>query len=149
MLVPLKDLVDIITALVAIAVFIFGLLKFIDATAIRRYEKFREMSVRFDDNMSIQAVCRLLNGDTGTLVSKQQKEVFLCFLEEISFMVASKIMRKEVALYTFGYYARLAAQSAPFWEGLDKGEPFYSRFLKFCEDATTYKPSSKAGDFTF
>ena len=85
MLVPLKDLVDIITALVAIAVFIFGLLKFIDATAI----------------------------------------------------------------YTFGYYARLAAQSAPFWEGLDKGEPFYSRFLKFCEDATTYKPSSKAGDFTF
>jgi hypothetical protein len=90
MLIPLKDVVEIVTALVATLVFLLGLLKFRDAIAIRRYEKFHQMSVRFDDDESIQAVCELLNADTaGESVTKQQKEVFICFLEEVSFMVAS------------------------------------------------------------
>jgi len=149
-----KDVIDIATAAVALAVFIVGLLKFFDAIKIRRYEKFHEMSVRFDDNDAIQAVCGLLNGaiDAEEPVTKQQIQVFICFLEEVDFMIASMIMKEEVALYTFGYYARLAEDSHLFWDRLPKGakdEPLYSRFRAFCKKAKNYTPSSEPSAFRF
>lgn len=148
--ISIKDAVESVSAVVATLGFLFGLFKFRDAIAIRRYEKFHGMSVRFDGDESIQAVCKLLNADIADeSVNKQQKEVFICFLEEISFMAASGIMRKEVALYTFGYYARRAHESAPFWRGLQKDHKFYARFREFCKEATDYKPSSRPRAFRF
>src|SRR5262245_44060100 len=103
-----KNLFTIIGTIVAIFVFGKGILEFMHANAIRRYEKFHQMSVRFDDNPVIQKVCTLLNSvqTTSDSPTKQEKEVFICFLEEIYFMMKSNVMKQDLALYTFGYYGQ-------------------------------------------
>ncbi len=137
-----KDLIEIAGTSIALAVFIFGLVQYVHANAIRRYEKFHEMSVRFDENAQIQAVCCLLNKTSAGVVTKQQKEVFICFLEEVYFMLRSGIMKRDITLYTFGHYGDMALESDQFWSGLERGELRYSRFLEFCSLAKLYIPPS-------
>lgn len=146
-----KDLVTMASAIIAVLVFGKGVWEYVHANAIRRYEKFHEMSVRFDKNNSIQKVCTLLHGanDVSAAPTKQEKEVFICFLEEIYFMMKSKIMKQDLALYAFGHYGRMALDSEQFWQGLSKNEPFYTHFLDFCKLAKSYHPTPGAGDLTY
>jgi hypothetical protein len=146
-----KDLFTIIGTIIALLVFGKGVLEFMHANAMRRYEKFHQMSVRFDGNPVIQKVCTLLHGVqvTPDAPNKQDKEVFICFLEEVYFMMKSKIMKQDLALYTFGYYGQMALNSAQFWQGLNQSEPFYVHFLSFCELAKTYRPESGTPDLTY
>ena len=139
-----KDLFTVASTIIALSVFIKGVVEFVHSNAIRRYEKFHQMSVRFDDNAEIQKVCELLHGANSAAgpLTKQQKEVFICFLEEIYFMMNSGIMKRDLALYTFGYYGKTALDSEPFWQGLNKNEPFYIHFLEFCRLAKSYQPTS-------
>jgi len=93
-------------------------MELIHSNAIRRYEKFHEMSVRFDDNKDIQRVCAVLHptSESTQTLTKQNKEVFICFLEEIYFMMSSGIMKRDLARYTFGYYGKMALDSEEFWQ---------------------------------
>lgn len=146
-----NDIFTVIGGIIGLLVFGKGLLEFMHANAIRRYEKFHQMSVRFDGNPAIQKVCTLFHGTQATpdAPTRQEKEVFICFLEEVYFMMKSKIMKRTLALYTFGYYAQMALNNAQFWQGLDKNEPFYSQFLRFCELAEQHRPESGTSDFTY
>jgi hypothetical protein len=146
-----KDIFTIIGGIIGLLVFGKGLLEFMHANAIRRYEKFHQMSVRFDANPAIQKVCTLLHGTETTpdAPTRQEKEVFICFLEEVYFLMKSKIMKRALALYTFGYYGQKALNNVEFWHGLDKSEPFYSQFLRFCELAAQYRPESDTSPFTY
>ena len=147
-----KVLITIVSTIIALFVFIKGVIEFVHLNAIRRYEKFHEMSVRFDDNDDIQDVCAVLHGTKpAAAVTKQQKEVFICFLEEIYFMmnrptwiISRRIMNRDLALYTFGHYGNMAFDSKQFWHDLNKYEPFYVHFLEFCRLARSYLPSSVA-----
>jgi len=147
-----RSLVAMASAIIALLVFIKGVIEFAHLNTIRRYEKFHDMSVRFDKNRKIQAVCKLLHGTSPpSSLSKQDKEVFICFLEEIYFMMntpgwflrmfSRRIMNPDLALYTFGYYARLARDNNQFWQGLDRNEPLYAHFLEFCRLASCYSPT--------
>ena len=148
-----KDFVSILGGVAALLVAVKGLFEFAHANAIRRYEKFHQMSARFDENPDIQKVCALLHGVEAPVtvptpgetiapkpVTIQQKEVFICFMEEIAFMVNSKLMKMELALYAFGYYARLAIDNPAFWVGLEKGNIFYARFIEFSVLAKKFDP---------
>lgn len=151
-----KTLVTIAGTVIALLAFIKGVIEFVHLNAIRRYEKFHQMSVRFDANDDIQDVCDVLHGaKPADSVTKQQKEVFICFIEEIYFMMMSRswmtsrsIMNRDLALYTFGHYGQLALDSERFWLGLNKKEPFYTHFLTFCNLAKSYRPTSGA-DLTY
>lgn len=139
-----KDIFAIAGGIIGLLAFVKGVMELVHSNAIRRYEKFHQMSVRFDENEDIQKVCTLLHGSNysvGTL-TRQQKEVFICFLEEIYFMINSGIMKRDLALYTFGYYGKMAFDSEQFWQGLNKSEAFYVHFLEFCRLAKSYRPSS-------
>jgi hypothetical protein len=138
----MKNFIEAIGGLIGILAFVKGILEFVELNRIRRYEKFHEMSKRFDENESIQKVCELLQDSSSTIsVTKQEKEVFICFLEEIYFMIMSGIMKKEIALYTFGYYAREAMHNQRFWHALDSGEEYYTVFHKFCRMVSIFEPS--------
>jgi hypothetical protein len=129
-------------------VFITGLMQYFHANAIRRYEKFHEMSVRFDNNECIQMVCHLLHKTVHPKgpPTLQDKEVFICFLEEIYFMMRSGIMKRDIALYSFGYYGTLAFDpEGEFWQGLDREKPFYRYFLEFCRLARSFEPNAVPG----
>ena len=70
-----KDIFTVVSVIIALAVFIKGLVEYVHSNAVRRYEKFHQMSIRFDENSDIQKVCELLhnpNASTGPL-TKQQK----------------------------------------------------------------------------
>jgi hypothetical protein len=138
----LKVAIAAATALAAVGTLVRGVVELRHANGIRRYEKFHEMSKRFDSTPEIQAVCELLRG-TGSAadaVTVQKKEMFICFLEEILFMMESGTMKPEIALYTFGYYGKAAIDNDSFWRGLNRSEPFYRRFLDFCKKAKEYEP---------
>ena len=64
-------------------------------------------------------------------------------------MMKSKIMKPDLALYTFGYYGEMALDSTPFWQELNKNEPFYRHFLSFCSRAKSYRPDSDRVDLTY
>jgi hypothetical protein len=139
----LKNLFAAAATIIGLFAFGKGVVEFIKSNAIRRYEKFHEMSVRFDENPKIQLVCKLLHGVNNSIhtVTTQDKEVFICFLEEIYFMMNSRIMKQDLALYTFGYYGKLALRSEEFWHGLNRLEPSYMHFLSFCRLAKSYVPA--------
>ena len=135
----LKVVVAAIAATGGLWVFIKGVMEFSDQNKIRRYEKFHEMSKRFDENEIIQKVCDALHGAAAKL-EKQEKEVFICFMEEIYFMTKSGIMKDYMARYTFGYYAQMAMEHPSFLSDKDKLNPFYTHFIAFCESMKTYRP---------
>jgi hypothetical protein len=140
----LTNLFTGVATTVGLFAFVKGLLELIHSNAIRRYEKFHEMSVRFDSNDDIQRVCALLHGasESGHTLTKRSKEVFICFLEEIYFMMRSGLMKPDLALYTFGYYGKMALDGDEFWQKLNRSEPFYVHFLTFCRLAKSYQPPS-------
>jgi hypothetical protein len=104
-----KAIFTIVSTIIALLVFGKGVLEFVRANAIRRYEKFHEMSIRFDENADIQKICTLLHGARRSIrpPTKQEREVFICFLEEIYFMMKSGIMKRDLALYTSEAVERL------------------------------------------
>lgn len=148
-----KSLFTFLSTIIGLLAFIKGVMEFVHLNSIRRYEKFHQMSTRFDENEDIQKVCALLHDANNELetVSIQQKEVFICFIEEVYFMMNSGLMNRDLALYSFGYYGKLAIDSEAFWQGLNKNEVFYIHFLDFCHLARSYrpKPSMRKEKFAF
>jgi hypothetical protein len=106
------------------------------------------MSARFDDNQSIQKVCEMLLDDSPDLatLSRQTKEVFICFMEEVAMMQNSNYISPYLGAYTFGHYASLAADSKEFWANLDKNEYYYSVFVRFCGQCKDYRRLRSAGE---
>jgi hypothetical protein len=142
----LKVFIEMVSTVVAVLALVKGVIEFVRLNAIRRYEKFHEMSVRFDENADIQKVCTVLEGSDNVegALRMHEKEVFICFLEEIYFMMNSGIMKRDLALYTFGYYGRLAVESTEFCQGLSRGEAFHTQFLEFCSLAKAFRPTPDA-----
>jgi|GEM_PF-495701 len=132
----MESIANLLTAagtIVALLALVQAVLEFIDANAIRRYEKFYEMSRRFDENDKIQKVITWLhrpNKDTPRCSDEIQgltmadKESFAGFMEEIYYMMNSNIIRDEVALYTYGYYAKLTLTDPLFYRDIKKSGPY-------------------------
>lgn len=132
-----------VSVLIAAATFGKVLLEYIAQNKLKRYEKFQEMSGRFDENPHISKICELLLEPSDELarMSRYKKEVFICFMEEIAVMNNSGILHKDLMLYTFGYYAIKCYQSKEFWANIDKNEFFYSLFISFCEEMVAMRSS--------
>ena len=111
------DVVSLVGGFAALLALGLAVLEFVDANAIRRYEKFHEMSRRFQDSEGVQRVIEWLHrsreirrGGEGEIdrLSLADKERFACLIEEVYYMVNSKIIREEIALYSYGYYVKMA-----------------------------------------
>ena len=91
------------------------------------------MRRRFLETPQYREILDLLAADDPKLkeVSIQEKRNFVGFLEEVALMVNSRLIRKEVAHYMFGYYVLLCSQSDYFWEGLDRNSVYWSLFRRF------------------
>src|ERR1700685_993383 len=75
-------------AIVAVLTLAKAVYEYVRQNKFHRFQKFQEMSARFDDNEAIQSVCKLLLADAPELrtLGKQTKEVFICFIEEIAML---------------------------------------------------------------
>jgi hypothetical protein len=133
--------IALIGLIVAIATFVKAVIEYVRQTTIKKFEKFQEMSRRFDDNADIQRIVLLLRSGSEELreMEVSRKEVFICFFEEISYMVNSKIMRPSVAFYSFGFYAYLCVDNERFWSNISCDEPFYRVFVDFCRESDAFR----------
>ncbi len=125
-----------VSALAAVGALLKALYEYAKQNRFRRFEKLQEMSQRFDENETIQKICELLLDDSDELarLSRHQKEVFICFIEEVAFMKNSNFINKNIGAYTFGHYAVLALDSPYFWSNISKSDYYYQVFVRFAEE---------------
>jgi hypothetical protein len=122
---------------------IFGLLTL--ATAVLEYvrqgnqhrsQNFVQMRRRFLETPQYRKILDLLAIDSPELKNEsvQEKRNFVGFLEEVAIMTNSKLIRREIAHYMFGYYVLLAAKSENFWYGLDRDSQYWTVFRNFAAE---------------
>jgi hypothetical protein len=142
-LVPLAPVLTVLVgafgAVLALGTLLRAVFEYVNQNRLKRFEKFQEMSRRFDENAVISEICRLLMDDASELasISKYNKEVLICFMEEIAVLHNSRILPKALIVNAFGYYATKVDASEHFWTNLNRHEKFYSLFVSFCEEMRT------------
>lgn len=140
-LTTLKDFAIVLAGVIALTTFLSGVLEYSRQGRSRRAEHFVDMRRRFLENDSFRQLLNLLPGDDVRLkeVSNQERRNFIGFLEEVALMVNSRIIRREVAHYMFGYYVGLAAKSENLWIGLDKESVYWTVFRQFAKSLSEVK----------
>ena len=131
-----KNWAIIAAGVVAFITFFTGLLEYVRQGRQHRAQNFVQMRRRFLETPQYRQILDKLAVDEESLCDEsiQEKRNFIGFLEEVALMVNSKLIRKEVAHYMFGYYVLLAAKSVHFWEGLDKDSQYWTLFRRFAQE---------------
>jgi hypothetical protein len=137
-----RNIATILGVAVAVATFLKVILEYGHQGAQKRFEYFVLMRKRFKENPSFTKMCDLLEDDDDSLsgLSFKDKRDFLGFFEEVAIMVFSGLIRKEIALHMFGYYAIDCWKSAHFWANLDRDSPFVSLFKGFALEMLATEP---------
>jgi hypothetical protein len=128
-----KDIAIIIAGVIALTTFLNGVMEYARQGAQHRAQQFVQMRRRFMENDTFRELCTMLMTNDPRLrdIPIQDKRNFGGFLEELALMVNSRLIRKEVAHYMFGYYAILCWESENFWHGIDRESIYWSLFRDF------------------
>ncbi|MBN9502384.1 MAG: hypothetical protein BGO01_12935 [Armatimonadetes bacterium 55-13] len=140
-----KNWAIIAAGVVGLTTFFTGVLEYVRQGRQHRAENFVQMRRRFLETPQYREILDLLAGDDPKLreVSIQEKRNFVGFLEEVAVMVNSRLIRREVAHYMFGYYVQLTAKSTHFWEHLDRQSHYWRVFRAFAEDMAKVKAETQ------
>jgi len=142
----LVDIVQIATitgVIFAVFTFIKGIIEYTKQGSQKRAEHFYIMRKKLKENDVFKNMCALLEKDNEELLDVKfaDKRDFLGFFEEIALMMNSKIIRKEVAHYMFGYYAiRCWKYGDDFWKSNEcdnefkKRDPYWILFREFAQE---------------
>jgi hypothetical protein len=120
-------------AIIALFAFVLGLAEYVKQGKLKRAEFFEKLRLRYKSNESIQEICVLLEQEDKRLkdVKFRDKLEFLGFYEEVAIMVNSRIIKKRLAHYMFGYYAIRCWDSKYFWYGLNKESDYWQIFQDY------------------
>lgn len=131
-----KDVSIIVAGIVALSTFLSGAVEFLRQGRQHRAENLVGMRRRFLETPQYREILDMLQSGDPTIAkaSIQERRNFVGFLEEIALMVNSHLIRPEVAQYMFGYYVLLVSRSKPFWEGLERGDIYWTLFNHFAEE---------------
>lgn len=131
-----KNWAIIAAGVVAFITLLVALLEYFRQGRQHRAENFIQMRRRFLETPEYRRILDQLAGDQPSLrdESVQEKRNFIGFLEEVALMVNSRLIRREVAHYMFGYYVLLAARSENFWVDLDKDSEYWTLFRGFARE---------------
>lgn len=108
---------------------------------LRRTEFFLNQHRRLFDDETLYSVLSRIDGNKAELANEEMrnaKRKFLTFIEEIALLVQSGQINKDVALYMFGYYARVARSSANFAVGINPSREHWSLFYWFTDEAEIF-----------
>jgi hypothetical protein len=125
-----KDVAIIFGGVVALTTFFSGIFEYIRQGHQHRASNFVQMRRRFLEDPLFRDILNLMAADSPALKGTpiQDRRNFVGFLEEVALMVNSKLIRKEVAHYMFGYYVLLTDRCDNFWDGLDRDSQYWSVF---------------------
>ena len=147
-----KNWAIIAAGVVALTTFLTGVLEYVRQGHQHRAQNFVQMRRRFLETPEYRRILDQLAKDDPSLrnESVQEKRNFVGFLEEVALMVNSKLIKREVAHYMFGYYVLLTARSQHFWEGLDRDSQYWTVFRGFSDEMERmHKAGSVVEDLQF
>jgi len=131
-----KNWAIIVAGIAGFVTLLVAMLEYIRQGRQHRAENFVQMRRRFLETPEYRRILDLLAIESPELAkeSVQEKRNFIGFLEEVALMVNSKLIRREVAHYMFGYYVVLADASGHFWSGLDRDSQYWAVFREFAQE---------------
>ncbi len=131
----ITNAIAIVSIVLAISTAIVGLKQYRLQGKQKRATFFIELRRKLKDNPMFKKICTLIEEDSIDLrdVAFAEKRDFLGFFEEVSLMMNSGLIKKEVAHYMFGYYAVNCWDSKNFWLGVNRDSPYWSLFRDFVQ----------------
>lgn len=128
-----KDLSIIGAGVVALTTFLSGVVEYARQNHTRRAEQFVLMRRRFLEDPLFRDILNCLPADEPQLATFpiQDRRNFIGFLEEVALMVNSRIIKRDIAHYMFGYYVQLVDKSQHLWAGLDRDSVYWTVFRNF------------------
>lgn len=140
-----KDALTIIIAsmvgLIALGTFIKAILEYRLQGRQKRAEFFDNFKYRLRTDIQLKSITPLLESDSLELqtVSQIDKYYFLGFYEQIAVATNSGLIKKNVAHYFFGYFAKHCWESKNFWYlennyEIDKNAYYWATFKRFVND---------------
>ena len=135
----MTDATAIVAALVALISLTAAIVEYRRRGVLQRAQQFVIMRRLLKENLAFKRICELLETDDSRLkeVPFADKRDFLGLFEEVALMMQSKLIRREVAHYMFGYYAILCWESDNFWFNpaggpyLTRDSPYWRVFREF------------------
>lgn len=140
-----KDALTVIIAsivgLIAFSTFIKAILEYRLQGRQKRAELFDNFKTRLRTDPQLKKITPLLESNSNELrtVSQIDKYYFLGFYEQIAIALNSRLIKKNVAHYFFGYFARHCWDSENFWYldnnyVIDKNAYYWATFKRFVID---------------
>ena len=132
----LKNITIIVGTLVTTITLILGILEYRRRGKIKRIEMFLETRRRFKENSEFKNIFEQLEMNDPKLrqISWEMKLQLLGFFEEVALLVNSKIIKKHIAHYMFGYYAIRCWESTYFCSGVNKKSNYWSVMNDFVKN---------------
>ena len=142
-----KDIATIAGVLIALFAFGKGVLEYAVKNKLDRFSKFQEIRMRMKENQEFREILSLTETNDQRLkqIDFALKRDLLGLFEEVAMMVSSKILKREVAHYMFGYYALRIYESDNFWTNINKNSYYWSVFRKFAEDMQRIEDEVRSG----
>lgn len=139
-----KNLAVIIGVFISVLTLAKGVFEYSRHLANERAEYFFALEKRLVDNENFLKILGMLEFDDPAVstVPFVQKRELIGLFEEVAIMMNSKFMRKEVALYFFGYYAIDCWNSDPFCHDIDRNSPYWIVFREFVATMKTIPMST-------
>ena len=147
----MTDATAIVAALVALISLTTAIIEYRRRGVLQRAQQFVIMRRLLKENPTFKRICELLETDDSRLKEMPfaDKRDFLGLFEEIALMMQSKLIRREVAHYMFGYYAILCWESENFWFNpaggpyLTRDSPYWKVFREFVTQMRQVEKSSQ------
>ena len=133
----LKDILTIslaaVGSVIALVSLIKALIEYQKQGITKRSEIFLNMRSRLREDKSFSKICDLLERDDLKLreIPLVERDRFIGFFEELTLLRNSGLIKDEVTLYMFGYFAIRCIDSQNFWFDLNKDQSLWSAFMDF------------------
>jgi hypothetical protein len=134
-----KDMLTIIIAtsagLVTLATFVKAIFEYKLQGRQKRAELFDKFRTILKTKSEMVKISSLLEQDDKTLTNIPliDRYYFLGFYEQIAIAMNSKLIKKDVVHYMFGYFALRCWYSQNFWKGINRDSYYWSVFKKFVD----------------
>ncbi len=129
----------VITGVVGLVTFYKGYKEYKLSNTQKRVELFERYRSNLRDNESYAKILNLIEADDDELLTLPlvEKYQYLGFFEEIALLVNSKLVKKEIAHYMFGYLAIACWNSEDFWSNLNRDAIYWRVFRQFVDEMKT------------
>ena len=101
------NIATIIGVIIALLASIKGLIEYRRNNTRKIAERFIKMRIRFKEHPTFKKIYPLLTNDDDPewkSISYQERGDFIAFFEELALMMFSRLIRKEIVYYMFGWY---------------------------------------------